>query len=171
MTKSRSKPPLDSAALALLVALAACSSPPAPPPEGSLHFELIAAAEVNPDFNGRPSPISVKLYQLADAETVRSADFFQIADEKIFAPDKPQKVELILRPGEHRSLDQPLAPNAKYVAAVAAFQNVDKANWRAVKPLKQHADNRFLVTLKGVDVSLSEAEAAPGAQSSAGATP
>ncbi|MGB7990462.1 MAG: type VI secretion system lipoprotein TssJ, partial [Candidatus Methylophosphatis roskildensis] len=67
-------------ALACLSAAASCSSAPKIPflsPKPTVITATIdAAATVNPDANGRPSPIVMRMFELRSIAAFNNADFF-----------------------------------------------------------------------------------------------
>src|SRR5262245_7547709 len=43
---------------------------------------ITAAADLNPDFHGRPSPVVLILFQLKSVDTFKNADFASLFDPK-----------------------------------------------------------------------------------------
>ena len=46
------------------------------PPSTKLHFRV--AADINPDAEGRPSPVIIKVYELASKTVFENQDFFAL---------------------------------------------------------------------------------------------
>src|SRR3546814_5877148 len=63
------------AAVAALFLVAGCAAAPEKPT--IVVLSLTAAPDVNPDASGRPSPVVVRIYQLASPTAFAAADFFQ----------------------------------------------------------------------------------------------
>jgi type VI secretion system protein VasD len=85
--------------LALLVT--ACASSPKPT---IIQAELKALPSVNPDANGRPSPIVVKLFELKSLAVFDSADFFSLFDRgrDTLGGDLVAQEEYQISPGSDR---------------------------------------------------------------------
>lgn len=124
--------------LALAGVLAGCKIPPlkAPlkPPVVSMRVTVGAAA--NPDQSGKAAPVVVRLYQLKDDAAFSAADFFALYDDemKTLGPALIERREFELAPGEQRSFDYPVTPDAHFIGAIAAFRDIRNAQWRALAP-------------------------------------
>src|SRR5690349_20526065 len=71
----------------LPIPLLSCSSkpppPPPPPPSTIVKVEFQATDGVNPDGNGTPQPVHVRILRLSGMESLARTDFFTLeADEK-----------------------------------------------------------------------------------------
>jgi type VI secretion system protein VasD len=144
-------------ALALVLFAAACGKkapapppaapppPPAPPPvtiaaapdaKVKTTLTLAAGADVNPDANGRPSPVVVRVYQLRADAMFNSADFFALYDgeQKTLGPELITRDEFVLAPSDSKTLDVTLAPDTRFIGAIAAFRDIRNAQWRVILP-------------------------------------
>ena len=136
-------------ALAMALAGASCGKAPPPPPtappppvtiaaapEAKVKTSLTIAAgtDVNPDINGRPSPVVVRVYQLKADGAFTGAEFFALynEEEKALGPELITRDEFVLAPAESRTLDVTLSPETRFVGAIAAFRDIRNAQWRAV---------------------------------------
>ena len=155
-----------SAALALALLLAGCglfgpkapapAAPPPPPPPPKLVLSIVAAAHLNPDANGRPSPVVVRLYELKSASQFGSADFLLLFDQdrSALASDIVTREEFVMRPGESKSISKPLAPETKAIGVMAGFRDVERARWRAAAMLIPAKDNVLTVVIDGVELRM-----------------
>lgn len=102
------------------------------PPSTDFHFKV--ANHVNPDLDGRPSPVVVKVYELASRTRFMNQDFFVLYDapESVLGVDLLRKEELEFQPGDRYEFDMSLSPAARYVAVVVAYRDIEKARWKAV---------------------------------------
>lgn len=124
---------LKLAGAGLVVAgLAACASQPV---TSQIRLVISAAADVNPDGRGRPSPVSVRVYALKSSTSFESADFFSLyeKDAATLGQDVVRREELLLRPGDSKPLDMNLPADAKVLAVLAAFRDLEHARWRLVR--------------------------------------
>jgi len=121
-------------ALAALVLLAGCSSLSPYSSMTKLDLKLTASDQVNPDLNGRPSPIVVRLMELKHPVAFENADFFSLYERarESLAPDLGASEELELRPGESVELKLSLESGSRYVGVLAAYRDLPETKWRYV---------------------------------------
>jgi len=132
---------LAGASLAVLggaACVAGCAAPPPKPVVTPVSLSLGAAADVNPDARGRASPVTVRVYALKTTGAFDGADFFSLfeKDQATLSGELVQREELLLRPGETKKLEMTLPPDAKALAFMAAYRDLDRARWREVRPLE-----------------------------------
>ncbi|MEI9982396.1 MAG: type VI secretion system lipoprotein TssJ [Aliidongia sp.] len=143
----------------VILALSRCGGkepppPPPPPPPGIVALDIAAAPDVNPDLSGRPSPVTVTVYQLAERGALDRADFFQLSKPETLAADQRGREDVLLSPGEQKNLTEPLKEGARYIAIVAAFRAIDKASWRAVVEVPPHGTTKLSALLAGITLTL-----------------
>jgi type VI secretion system protein VasD len=115
-----------------VVGLAACASQPPKPVQ--TQATLIASADVNPDSQGRPSPVVVRIYQLRGDAQFNDAGFFALFDNEksTLGEDLIMRDERTLFPGQSAPLSLALAPDARFLGVVAAYRDIRSSRWRAV---------------------------------------
>jgi type VI secretion system protein VasD len=144
--------------LALVIAISVSACGPAKPP--LLKTSVTVGDDSNPDMKNRPSPVVVRVFELKSLAGFNSADFFSLYDKEseTLGADLIGKEELRLRPGEIASLSHQLKPDTKFVAALAAFRDLERSQWRnavAVPPKKKQID--MTVAIHGKTVSVTAA--------------
>ena len=119
-------------ALMALVLLAGCSSMSPYSKVTKLNLTLTASDQLNPDLNGRPSPIVVRLFELKHPVTFENADFFSLYEraKESLAPDLVASEELELRPGETIELKLSVEEGSRYVGVLAAYRDLPETQWR-----------------------------------------
>ena len=134
--------PFVSFALAITVScLSACKSAPPPPPPPPAPAKTLLTLQthddVNPDMNGRPSPVVIRVYQLKSDTAFARAEFFALFDDdrKVLGAEMLDREEYELAPGEQRTLELTGPPEAHFIGAIAAFQGIRIATWRALAPV------------------------------------
>lgn len=152
-------PALRGAALALcVVAIAGCfaKKPPAEPKPAALDVATVASADLNPDSTGRASPLVLRIYALKALTEFDKADFFALyeKDEQILAADLVKRDEMILKPGETVTLKREFAPDAKFIAVMGAYRDVERSTWRATLPLPPGASGTLAISAGAKAVSL-----------------
>jgi type VI secretion system protein VasD len=136
-----------------------CGSDPEPKPEPEptrLQFTISATDDVNPDANGNPSLIATRLFVLRGQSAFASAEFFTLWDKEqtVLARDLLSREELVLKPGQTMTLKSVIDNEARVLGVAAAYQDIDRATWRAMGPLKPAQVNAFKIELSRQAVSL-----------------
>ncbi len=138
-------------------ALAGCQAVYATfPPSTKLHFRV--ASDINPDFDNRPSPVIIRVYELASKTVFENQDFFALYDnpETVLRTDLLKKDELVFEPGQRNEYKMTLQPATKAVAVVAAYRDIEGARWRAVVDVKPTGYDNFYVYVDKLAVYIRE---------------
>lgn len=140
---------LPLALLAALLALGGCSALSPYSQMTKLDLSLNGSERLNPDLNGRPSPIVLRLIELKHPVAFQSADFFSLYQrpKEALAPDLVTLEELELRPGEQRELKLSVQDGSRYVGVLAAYRDLPETSWRYVIPLQAQARNQAALQL------------------------
>lgn len=117
-----------------LLSVAGCGGPPAP---AVVELSIRASTDVNPNPAGTPVSVAVRLYSLMGRGQFMSADAYALMDrEKATLGDESAgSEELVLRPGEVRSLTLSPKPGVRYLGVAVLFREIDRAQWRAIAPI------------------------------------
>jgi len=124
--------------MAVLLMINGCTSSTAARQELPIPVEiLIAASEVlNPTERGRPSPVLLRIYELSDQAFFQSADFFTLLELGDMEGAKHAEVikvqEFMLMPGEIKLLRRRVELNTRFLAVVAAYQDLTDSVWRSI---------------------------------------
>lgn len=138
-----------------MLVLAGCGRQTQPDPT-RIDLMLTASPAVNPDRNDRPSPVLVRVYELRSAGAFESADFFALLeqDRAILGAELVNRWEFQLAPGETLNLDAEFRSDSAHIAVVAAFRDIERAQWRAITTVTPNRMNRLSVMVGRLDVSL-----------------
>ena len=141
-------------AFVVATALAACA--PGQPKDRDVRGTLVAATDMNPDPQGRPSPVVVRIYQLQSVVKFNNADFFALYDDAatVLGADLIGFDEFTLRPGQLIEYQTELKATARFVGIVAAFRDITSAQWRSDLALPEKGD-RLRIQLEKLAVSAS----------------
>ena len=135
----RHRPSILIAACAVMLVTIACAS--SPPKPARTRLTVAATADTNPDANGRPSPVVVRVYQLKADVSFNAAEFFALFDDemKVLGPDLIGRNEYTVAPSERRTLELDVSADAKFVGVIAAYRDIRNAQWRTIvqAPLKK----------------------------------
>ena len=108
-----------------------------PPKDIVINGDVVAAADVNPDFQGRASPVKVIVYQLRASDAFLAGDFFSLydANSELLAADLIDRQEFLLQPGETRVFNSEFDPETRFIGVIAAYRDIENAQFRGVAPV------------------------------------
>ena len=110
-----------------------------PPKDIELQGDLIAAATINPNRDGRASPVTVIIYLLKSGDAFLALDFFNLynADSGTIDADLIQRTNMQIQPGQTMPLAGEFDPETTHIGVIAAFRDIDNAEWRAIVVLPE----------------------------------
>lgn len=114
--------------------LAACSTWLPYSQVTKLDLTLTASDQLNPDLNGRPSPVVIRLIELKHPVAFENADFFSLYERarETLMPDLVTVEEHELRPGQRLDLKLSVDNNHRFVGVLAAYRDLSESRWRHV---------------------------------------
>src|SRR5262245_56421700 len=138
----------------IAIALAGCGAARPPLLQGAIK----ADPATNPDPNGRPSPVVVRVYEVKALGAFNSADFFSLfeRESETLGPELVGREEYDLRPGESRPYRRQLQPDTKFIGVVAAFRDLEHSSWRqaVAVPAKRSVRVTIAVDARTVTVAV-----------------
>lgn len=106
-----------------------------------------ASDNVNPDINGRPSPILIRIYQLKSSVAFNNADFFALYDRDVaeLGADFVARDDLDLKPGDIKALERTFTDDTKYLGIIAAYRNIDNAVWKKTIAIEPDSNSEMVI--------------------------
>lgn len=134
----------------LMLGCASTPEPEPPPPPTVVNLQIDSAVVINPDSDGHAAPVMLRIYELRESSGFESADFFALFDREqaTLAADLVRKQEMLIKPGESKTLTIKPDDDVRAVGFFAAFRQLDTAQWRAVAPVTAHETRSFSVKLE-----------------------
>jgi type VI secretion system protein VasD len=134
----------------VLAVLGCAGKPPPPLPPTQVVLTVAAAADLNPDLSGRPSPLVVRLYELKTPGTFTSSDFFTLyeKDGTVLANDMVAREEMLIKAGETRQLERTLGEATRHLGLLAAYRDLDQAVWRTTLAVPLHKTTVIKIDLQ-----------------------
>jgi type VI secretion system protein VasD len=122
--------------LALPLAAARCGGPK-PPPPAVLALTIRAGAGQNPESDGHPASVGIRLYQLGAAGAFQQADIYALSqhEQTTLGADLLAAETLTVNPGQTLRVERQLKPGAQFLGAAVLFRDIDRAQWRGLAPL------------------------------------
>ena len=138
-------------AVAVAVLLSACAGAPK---RENLGLQISAAADVNPDMQGRPSPIILHVMELNSTEQFNRLDYMGLTQPSgaALGPELLGKNQLVLQPGESKTLPLELNPMTTAIGLVAGYRDIDNAAWRRIVPITQGKTKGISITLEQTQI-------------------
>lgn len=138
----------------MALSLADCAS--MAPKTTPLKFLVTADKTVNPDEQGNPYPIVVRIYELKQTSQFNQLSYFDLMDSDVakLGADLVSKREVELKPGETQNFDRDTPIETRYIGVIAGFRNIDNAQWRASAEIKPERGNKIVIKVTAYSVSL-----------------
>jgi len=136
----------------LICLVAGCASAPKP---AKVSLNLVASNSVNPDLEGRPSPVVVQVYRIRAADAFNNARFFELYDdaEQVLGQDLVGVTEIEMSPDSKRTLSvEGMTADTRYIGVLAAYRDIDEARWRAIVETPSGEKLDFQVALDALSV-------------------
>ena len=102
-----------------------------------LELVIFADSRINPDAAGRAAPVAVRIYLLRADTAFNTAGFFALFDREqaTLGADLVARDELLLRPGQAARVSKPLPADARHLAALVAYRDLERTVWRITRRL------------------------------------
>lgn len=138
----------------LLMSANGCSSAPKKPKPMAISFDV--QENVNPDIHGRPSPVVMRMFELKSNAAFDGIDFFSLyeRDKESLGAEMLAREEYPLRPGDKLKFDRLLQPDTRFIAVMAAFRDLEHAQWRAVVPVQPGKTATISGVIDGLKITL-----------------
>jgi len=104
-----------------------------------LVITFIAGDSINPDDNGTPSPLYLRMYELKTDKQFKTADFIELYehDKEVLGDSMLGKQRLKrLVPGEKREKNYVLNPDTHFVGLFAEFQKYKNSTYKVIIPVE-----------------------------------
>lgn len=111
---------------------------------------LVASSDVNADASGRAFPVVVRVYELVSNDAFVTADFFELFDNEseTLGADLIAREEYELAPNEERLIRQDLDKNTRHIGVVAAFRQIENAEWARTVQVRSRRSNRISIQVR-----------------------
>ncbi|WP_299594470.1 type VI secretion system lipoprotein TssJ [uncultured Microbulbifer sp.] len=116
--------------------------------------------DVNPDSDGRASPVVLRVFMLADDRQFSREEFLNLYENAESRLGKDLIDTVILKefaPGEQRVEELALTPEVKYIGLLAEFVQYQRAEALMLLPITEHKKNGYGITLEGTRIASTEA--------------
>jgi type VI secretion system protein VasD len=114
-----------------------------------VELTVVGGTELNPNAQGRASPVVVRIFDLAAVKTFESADFEALFERpgEVLKHDLIAQEEFVLRPGDIQQRNRSLQPQVRALGVAAGFRDLEHAVWHLTVPVKPGQRNFLLIDL------------------------
>jgi len=129
---------------------------PKPPDPTTMQVYLVASKDSNSSSGGGALPVVVRLYELKSTGAFLGADFFSLYDLEgdILGAELVAKEAVTLAPGQAKRLEKAVAADSAFLGVLAAFRDIDRAQWRDFAVLKQNHANQVTVKVSADSITV-----------------
>jgi type VI secretion system protein VasD len=115
-----------------------------------------AAPNVNPDIDGRPSPVLLRFFELKSTSAFNNADFFSLYDQGVgeLGADYVGHFDVEMKPGESKEIPKEFLPDTRYLGVIAAYRDINNAVWRRIIDIEVDSNSDLLITLNSNEISI-----------------
>ena len=122
--------------LLVIFFLSGCTLKPTSLSEINVH--LIAATDINKNKKGEPSPVQLFIYRVYNHDNFSAENPLLLMSS---APTNSRRdynriAEIILQPGQQKTLSLPLTTGSNTLAFVAAFRDIAHNQWSVVRTVE-----------------------------------
>lgn len=148
------------------LALSGCSSDPEKPapvaepspkaPPRTVQIHMVVSDQVNPDLNGRPSPIVMRIYELKSLGKFVEGDFYKLFEnyDSHLGSELIESEEFHLKPGDVTMIQRTLSDDTRYIAVTAAFRDINQAIWKDKIQINDEKITDLLVFIEKLKISV-----------------
>jgi type VI secretion system protein VasD len=146
--------------LCLILTLSACGffkkkkAPPPPPEPTRVVIEFDTAGDINPNGQGRASPLGIRIYQLKSYSAFGKADFFSLYDndEAVLGSDLLKKKRIMLMPNEKRTVFFETEDDTGTIGLMGIFMDHENIQWKAAAGVRANKTTVIDVTINSAGV-------------------
>lgn len=102
-------------------------------------LDVNSVSYLNPDIDGKASPVMVTVYQLKNSYNFSQADYQSLTSNaaKVLGEDIIDKNSFPVKPAANFTFSEKVYPNTKFIGVVAAYRDPDSVSWHKVVKLKK----------------------------------
>ncbi len=113
-----------------------------PPVQAPTTFrvDMIAHADLNPNYLNQSTPVRVTFYQLSSAYEFEQADFFALVDDpvQVLGENLLSQQSMDIEPGQQLLMSMTLNPQTQYVGVIANYHQLRKISSQLLLSLDQN---------------------------------
>ncbi|CAH1653532.1 MULTISPECIES: type VI secretion system lipoprotein TssJ [unclassified Chelatococcus] len=139
-------------------ALAGCVSG-RPPRAAMLDATIVAGPSVNPDDDGRASPVVVEIFELSSLTPFQDANFdgLYVKGKQTLGDSLLATHSTVVSPGARKAVTSKLAAQTNALGVIAGFAHFDKLQWRGSFQTQPGNDVKVAIAVDGSGINIQPA--------------
>ena len=120
---------------------------------------IVTSADLNPDRDGRASPLIIKVFALADDRQFKREDFLSLYENppERLGSDLLNSFELKeFSPDESRDETIALSPETKFIGLLAEYVQYDRAKALLILPVSAHKNNKYTIKAQHLGIAIAD---------------
>ncbi|GAC21717.1 type VI secretion system lipoprotein TssJ [Paraglaciecola arctica] len=103
------------------------------------NYFITASADINPDIEGRPSSVIVRIYQLTNKINFENASYDALfeSNHNALGTEYINLDEYLIDPNTRKEVELKISENAKYIGVVVGYRSTDMVTWRTIKAVPE----------------------------------
>ena len=118
--------------VSLTCVLASCTSTS----ENNVDFTYVLSAspDINPDIEGKPSSVLVRVFQLSNDINFRNASYDQLmgSHDNALGTEFIAVTEYLVDPDSRREVELKISEHTKFIGVAVGYRSMDMVTWRTV---------------------------------------
>jgi type VI secretion system protein VasD len=117
---------------------------------------IVAGSMINPDVDGRPSPVVIQLFELASENEFIEASFSDLYDntDKTLGKALLARHSIILQPDSSKVITVTMTPRTSAIGVVAGVAQFANVTWRALALIKQRRNVAIRINIDSTGLSV-----------------
>ncbi len=146
--------------IGMVLLLAACGGKAPkivePPRPNHVVLEIEASGNINPNPEGRPSPLTLRIYELKSLANFHNADFISLyrADESVLGATLVRKQEVVVQPNEKKTIEMDVSDDTQAIGVFAAFRSYEQARWKTSAAVLSHGATVVPLVIEGTRIDI-----------------
>lgn len=115
-----------------------------------------SSEDINPNVNGRASPVDVHIFQLKNINTFNQSTFNNLYTKapEIFGKDFISEHKFEININQSNDFILTLDQNTRYLGFLVAYYDLKKAKWREIITLSDIRNERLTINLNALDFDI-----------------
>ena len=130
--------------------------PPPQPEPTRIVLKFEAAGDINPNAEGRASPLVLRIYQLKSYSIFEDADFFTLyeKDNQVMGSELVGKEEILMKPNQNRTVFYETSDDTRTIGVLGAFRDYENAQWKVAAGIQPHKTNVVNIYISGTKLNI-----------------
>ena len=144
----------------LIAAFVAGCATTAPPRPAILDATVVAGPSVNPDGDGRASPVVVEIFELSSLTPFQEANFGDLytKEKQTLGDSLLATHSMIVSPGARKAVKTSMAPQTSALGVIAGFAHLDGLQWRGALQTLPGKDARVAIAIDDSGITVRPAQ-------------